>query len=103
MSHVIINKHATEATALSVTLPAAAIAGMQTLVKNGYGDDAPTTGAITIVVDASDYIWNPTTATQCAQGEDLVSNAAAGNFIGLVALDASTWEEIGFAGNWSCI
>jgi hypothetical protein len=102
MSHVIINKHTTEATALSVNLPATAVAGMQLLVKNGYGDDAPTTGVITVFVPATHYAWNPTTKTQCAQGYDLVSGGAAGDYIGMVAISSTVWESIGYQGTWTC-
>jgi len=102
MSHVIINKHTTEATALAIALPATAIAGMQLLVKNGYGDTGPTTGVITVAVPATHYAWNPTTKTQCAQGEDLVSGGAAGDYIGMIATAATVWESIGYQGTWTC-
>ena len=102
MSHYIINKHATEATAMDVNLPATAVVGMQLVVKNGWGDDAVTTGVITIFVPATHYAWNPYTKTQCAQGYDLVSGGAAGDFIGMVAIDTNTWESIGFQGVWTC-
>jgi hypothetical protein len=102
MSHVIINKHTTEATAMAVNLPATAIAGMQLLVKNGYGDNNPTTGVITVYVPATHYAWNPTTKTQCAQGYDLVSGGAAGDYIGMVAISSTVWESIGFQGTWTC-
>ena len=104
MSHTIINKHNTEATALAITLPATAIIGMQLLIKNGQAADhsGPTTGVITVAVPATHYAWNPTTKTECAQGYDLVSDGEAGDFIGMIAISATEWESFGAQGTWTC-
>ena len=102
MSQVVVNGHNTEATAFNVTLPATPIPGMQLLVKNGYGDDADTTGVITIIVGADDYIWNPTTKTRCPISDELTSGGAAGDMVGIAALTANMWETFGSVGTWTC-
>jgi len=72
------------------------------LPKSVSIDHAPTTGVITVYVPATHYAWNPTTKTQCAQGYDLVSGGAAGDYIGMVAISSTIWESIGSQGTWTC-
>jgi len=102
MAQIVVNGNNTEATAFNVTLPAVPIPGMQLLVKNGYGDDADTTGVITIIVGADDYIWNPTTKTRCPISDELTSGGAAGDMVGIAALTANMWETFGSVGTWTC-
>ena len=102
MSQIVVNGHNTEATAFNVTLPAVPIPGMQLLVKNGYGDDAVTTGVITIIVGADDYIWNPTTKARCPISDELTSDGEAGDMVGIAALTANMWETFGSVGTWTC-
>ena len=102
MAQIVVNGNNTEATAFNVTLPAVPIPGMQLLVKNGYGDDAVTTGVITIIVGADDYIWNPTTKARCPISDELTSGGAAGDMIGIAALTANMWETFGSVGTWTC-
>jgi len=102
MSQIVVNGNNTEATAFNVTLPAVPIPGMQLLVKNGYGDDAVTTGVITIIVGADDYIWNPTTKARCPISDELTSGGAAGDMVGIAALTANMWETFGSVGTWTC-
>ena len=101
MSHYIFNQNTTEAATFTVTLADPPIKGMQLVAKNSYGDGI-TTGVITLVVPAGDFIWNPTTAAMCTDGQDLVSGGAAGDFVGVVAASTTFWEVIGFQGVWSC-
>ena len=102
MAQIVVNGNNTEATAFNVTLPAVPIPGMQLLVKNGYGDDAVTTGVITIIVGADDYIWNPTTKARCPISDELTSGGAAGDMVGIAALTANMWETFGSVGTWTC-
>jgi len=101
MSHYIFNQNTTEAATFTVTLADPPIKGMQLVAKNSYGDGI-TIGVITLVVPAGDFIWNPTTAAMCTDGQDLVSGGAAGDFVGVVAASTTFWEVIGFQGVWSC-
>ena len=102
MAQIDVNGNNTEATAFNVTLPAVPIPGMQLLVKNGYGDNAVTTGVITIIVGADDYIWNPTTGDRCPISDELTSGGAAGDMVGIAALTANMWETFGSVGTWAC-
>ena len=102
MAQIVVNGNNTEATAFNVTLPAVPIPGMQLLVKNGYGDNADTTGVITIIVGADDYIWNPTTKARCPISDELTSGGAAGDMVGIAALTANMWETFGSVGTWTC-
>jgi len=102
LSQYIINKHATSGTALTVTLNPTPQLGMQLLVKNGKGTGGVNTGAITLATGASIIIWNPTTKDDCAAGEDLVSGGAAGDFIGVVGVDSTHYDTIGYQGTWTC-
>jgi len=102
MAQIVVNGNNTEATAFNVTLPATPIPGMQLLVKNGYGDNAVTTGVITIIVGADDYIWNPTTGDRCPISDELTSGGAAGDMVGIAALTANMWETFGSVGTWAC-
>lgn len=101
MSHVIVNKHATANTAFVVTM-ATPVAGMQLLVKNGQGAGGANTGAITLVAGTNVIIRNPTTKVDCTATQNLVSDAASSNYIGLIALDTTHWESFGSAGTWTC-
>lgn len=102
MSHIIVNKHATPATAFPVTL-STPVAGMQLIVKNGQGAGGTNTGVITLVAGSNVIIYNPTTKVDCAATQNLVSGGAAGDYVAMVALDSTHWESVGAQGTWACV
>lgn len=101
MSHVIVNKHTTPATAFPVTL-STPIAGMQLIVKNGQGAGGANTGIITLTAGTNVIIFNPTTKVDCTATQNLVSGGAAADYVALVALDTTHWESVGAQGTWTC-
>ncbi len=101
MSQIIVNKHATAATALTVTM-ATPVAGMQLIVKNGQGAGGTNTGVITMIAGTDVIIYNPTTKVNCTATQNLVSGGAAGDYVALVAMDTTHWESVGSQGTWAC-
>ncbi len=101
MSEIIVNKHATPATAFPVTM-SVPIAGMQLIVKNGQGSGGANTGVITLTAGTNVIIRNPTTKLDCTATQNLVSGGASSDYVALVAMDTTHWESFGSQGAWTC-
>lgn len=95
------NQNATAATAITYTLPPAAL-GLQKCVANGYNGSAADTGALTVQTSASgQYIFDLTAGTLSASGGYVISGGAAGDEVCLVGVSTTRWALQEVKGTWT--
>lgn len=94
-----INHEATAATAVTYTLPTAAV-GRQYCVKNGNNGTAANTGVLTIQVSAAgqSIVYNGTAG---ASNGNLVSGGAAGDGACVLGISTTQWEAYVQVGTWT--
>lgn len=94
-----INHEGTAATAVTYTLPTAAV-GKQYCVKNGNNGTAANTGVLTLQTSAAgqSIVYNGTAG---ASDGTLVSGGAAGDSACVVGISTTQWEAYAQVGTWT--
>jgi hypothetical protein len=92
------NQEGTAATAVTYTLPSAAL-GLQYCAKNSNNGSAPDTGVLKLQTSAAgqSIIYNGTTG---ASDGYLISGGAAGDAACVVGISATQWEAYSQVGSW---
>lgn len=95
-----LNQEATAATAVTYTLPTAAV-GLQYCIGNSWNGSAATTGILTLATSASGQFIIFTDGTLSATGGNVTSGGAAADAACVVGVDATHWQLYVQRGTWS--